>query len=141
VTEGSTHLHRRLYAAFNARDVDALIALCDPGIVVQSVFGEVGADTYRGHEGVRAWQRDLEEAWGAEIRADAEAYFDLGERSLAFDVMHGRGRRSEVEVALPGAAVTRWRGGRCVEFKAYARREDALDDLNLSADALEPIAR
>jgi len=32
------------------------------------------------------------------------------------------------------------RRGSCVYFKAYANREDALTDLGVSADALEPIA-
>ena len=136
----NVEFHRRIYAAFNARDADALVALCHPSIEVQSVFAAVSGDVYHGHDGVRRWQRELSEAWGGEIRVEAEAYFDLGEHALAFDVMHGRGRRSGAEVALPGAAVTRWRDDRCVYFKAYADREEALRDLGASADALEPIA-
>jgi hypothetical protein len=37
------YLRRRVYEAFNARDVDALLALCDPSVVVESVFGVVGS--------------------------------------------------------------------------------------------------
>jgi ketosteroid isomerase-like protein len=136
----SVQLHRRVYEAFNARDLDALIRLCDPGIEVRSVFGAVGGEVYHGHDGVRSWQRDLEEAWGDEIRVQAETYFDLGEHGLAFDVLHGRGRQSGAVVALPGAAVTRWRDARCVYFNAYADREQALRDLGVSLDVLEPIA-
>jgi hypothetical protein len=88
---------------------------------------------------VHRWQRDLEEAWGEEIRVEAAAYFELGEHVLAFDVLRGRGRQSGAEVALPGAAVTRWRDGQCVYFKAYAQREEGLRDLGVSEDALEPI--
>lgn len=140
MSEQSVELHRRIYQAFNTRDVDALVALCDPSIVVQSVFGAVSGAVYHGHDGVRRWQEDLEEAWGDEIRVEAEAYFDLGEHALAFDALHGRGRQSGAEVALPGAAVTRWRAGQCVYFKAYAQREEALRDLGVSENALEPIA-
>ena len=132
-------LHRRFYHAFNARDVAALVALCHPSIVIQSVFGAVSGAVYHGHDGVRRWQADLEEAWGEQIRVEVEAYFDLGEHALAFDALHGRGRKSGAEVALPGAAVTRWRSGQCVYFKAYADREKALRDLGVSEDALEPI--
>lgn len=135
----NVELHRRVYEAFNARDVDALLTLCDPSIEVRSVFSEVGGAVYYGHEGVRRWQADLEDAWGADIRVDAEAYFDLGEHALAFDVMHGRGRQSSVDVALPGAAVTRWRSGRCLSFTAYANRDEPLRDLGVSRDALEPV--
>jgi ketosteroid isomerase-like protein len=132
-------LHRRIYEAFNARDVHALVALCDPSIEIRSVFGAVSGAIYHGHDGVRRWQRDLEEAWGGEIRVEAEAYFDLGEHALAFDTMHGRGLQSGAEVALPGAAVTRWRAGKCVYFKAYGDRDEALRDLGVSERALEPI--
>ncbi len=131
----NVELHRRLYEAFNVRDVDALVALCDPSIEIRSVFAAVGAGVYHGHDGVRRWQRDLEDAWGSEIRVEVDAYFGLGEHTLAFDTPHGRGRESGAEVALPGAGVTRWREGRCVYFKAYADRGEALGDLGVSEDA------
>jgi len=139
VSEQSVELHRRIYAAFNARDVDALVALCDPSVEIRSVFGAVSGAIYNGHDGVRKWQGDLEEAWGDEIHVEAKTYFDLGEYALAFDVMYGRGRQSGAEVALPGAAVTRWRDGQCMYFEAYADRERALRDLGVSEDALDPI--
>jgi hypothetical protein len=41
---------------------------------------------------------------------------------------------------MPVAAVVRWHGGLCVYFKAYLHREDALSDLGVSEEALEPIA-
>jgi ketosteroid isomerase-like protein len=140
VSEQSVEGHRRIYEAFNARDADALVGLCDPSIVVESVFGAVSGAVYHGHDGVRKWHRDLAEAWGEEIRVEAETYFALGNRALVFDVMYGRGRQSGVEVALPGAAVTGWRAGRCVYFRAYARREDALNDLGVSEGMLEAIS-
>lgn len=41
---------------------------------------------------------------------------------------------------MPNAAVMRWRDGLLVYLKSYARREDALSDLGVSADELAPIA-
>jgi hypothetical protein len=41
---------------------------------------------------------------------------------------------------MRAAQVAKWRDGLCVFFKVYPRREDALRDLGLSQDALEPIA-
>jgi hypothetical protein len=40
---------------------------------------------------------------------------------------------------MPYAQAMRWRAGYCIHFKAYAHREDAIRDLGLSEDALEPI--
>ncbi len=39
---------------------------------------------------------------------------------------------------MPVAQVVRWRDDLCVYFKSYADREDALRDLGLSADELDP---
>jgi hypothetical protein len=41
---------------------------------------------------------------------------------------------------MPHAQVLRWKNGRLVSFRAYVRREDALEDLGISEDALVPIA-
>jgi ketosteroid isomerase-like protein len=132
-------LMRRIYEALNARDADALVALCDPSVEVRSVFAAVGGAVYHGHDGVRSWQRDLDESWGGEFRVELEAFFDLGESTLVFAVLHGRGGQSGVAVAMPATGVATWRDGLCVFHKAYAHREDALSDLGLSEDALEPI--
>jgi ketosteroid isomerase-like protein len=138
--ELNVELNRRLVEAFNARDLDAMLALVDPSCEWHSAFAGVFGGVYHGHDGVRMWHRDLEEAWGDEIRVDSEAYFDLGEHTLSFQVVHGRGRHSGAEVAMPAAHVFRWRDGLIVYFKAYAHRQDALTDLHLSEDELEPIA-
>jgi ketosteroid isomerase-like protein len=140
VSEQNVELHRRTIEMFNARDVEAFIALCEPQIEFHSTFAAVGGGVYNGHDGLRRWFRDFEDVWGDEFRIEAEAYFDLGEQTLTFYVLHGRGKQSGAEVALPTAVVARWRDGLCVYFKAYAHREDALSDLGVSEDALEPIA-
>jgi hypothetical protein len=41
---------------------------------------------------------------------------------------------------MPVAQVARWRDGLCVLFKGYGQREDALSDLGVGEDDLEPIA-
>jgi ketosteroid isomerase-like protein len=141
VSEQNIELHRRLVKAFNARDVEAIISLCDPRIEFHSVFAAVGAVTvFHGHDGMRKWHRDLEDVWGDDFRAEPEAYFDLGEHTLMFHVLHGRGKQSGAEVAMPFAQVCRWRDGVGVYSKMYASREDALGDLGVAEDALEPIA-
>jgi hypothetical protein len=90
---------------------------------------------------MRAWFRDLGDAWGDELRAEVEAFFDLGEdKLLTFSVLHARGRQSGIEVTLPVASVARTRDGLFVYFKAYARRDDALEELGISENELEPIA-
>jgi ketosteroid isomerase-like protein len=131
---------RRFVEAWNARDVEAIIACCDPEVELHSLFAAVGGGDYHGHDGVRSYHRDLESAWGAHIRVEPEAYFDLGDRTLSYSVVYGRGQHSQVEVAMPIAVVTGWRDGLMVTFKGYAHRPDALTELGTPEDALEPIA-
>src|SRR5437870_7315219 len=111
MSEHNVELTRRYIEAFNARNIEAFIAYFDPSIELHSVFAAIGGAVYHGHDGLRSWHRDFEEAWGEEIRVQPEAYFDLGERTLVFQVMHGRGQHSGAEVAMPLASVFRWRDG------------------------------
>jgi hypothetical protein len=104
------------------------------------VFTAVGGGVYQGHDGLRRFQQEFEDVWGDEFLIEPEAFFDLGEHTLAFTLVHARGRESGAEVTISATQVLRWRKGLCVQFKAYAHREDALRDLGVSEDALEPIA-
>ena len=74
-----------------------------------------------GYDGVRSFGRR-----GDQIGADPEVFFDLGEQTLAFSVLRGRGRQSGADVAMPVAQVVRSRDGRVVYFKTYSERHDAL---------------
>ena len=133
-------LHRGADEAFNARDVEGYIAYCDPGVELNSGLTVPGGCVYRGHDGVRRWHRDLEEVFGDAIRIEPEAYFEVGDQTLSFHLLRGRGSKSGAEVAEPYAHVCRWRDGLMVYFRGYAHREDALRDLGVSRHELEPIA-
>jgi ketosteroid isomerase-like protein len=134
----SVELHRRSTEAFNRRDIEAMIACVDPNVEYYPVLSALAVTVYHGHAGLRSWFGQLDDAW-EELRVEAEAYFDLGEQTLLFYVLHGRGRHSGAEVAMAGAQVCRWRDDLCVYCKQYAHREDALRDLGVSEEALEPI--
>jgi ketosteroid isomerase-like protein len=132
--------NRRLLAAYNARDIEAMLGYFDPDIELHSAFAAVEGTVYRGHEGLRRWHQDLEEAWGEAVRLEAQGYFDLGANTLVFYVLHGRGTRSGMDVVMPAGYVVTWRNGLAVYLKAYPDRGDALRDLGLSEDELETIA-
>jgi SnoaL-like domain len=140
MTEGNVELHRRIMQAYTNRNLEAGVALSDPEIEVHTVFTAVGGGFYKGHVGLRKFQREFEDVWGEEFFIEPEAFFDFGEKTLAFTLVRARGKQSGAETTIPAAQVLRWRNGLCVHFKAYARREDALRELGVSEDALEPIA-
>jgi ketosteroid isomerase-like protein len=139
VSDHNIELHRRANEAFNTRDVEAYIALCDPEVELHSAVTVPGGAEYHGHDGVRRWHRDIEDAFGDEVRVEPKAYFDLGEHTITFHVLHGRGRQSGADVAKPAAHLCRWRDGLLVYFRGYSNQQDAFRDLDVSEDALEPI--
>jgi hypothetical protein len=71
---------------------------------------------------------------------EPERYFDVGEHTITFHMLHGRGRQSRADVAMPAAHLCTWRKGLIVYFKGYAQREDALSDLGVTDNELEAIA-
>ena len=138
MSEQDVELQRRFTEAFNARDVEALIALSNPSVEIHSTFAELGA-VYHGHAGLRRWHRDFDDAW-EKVRVEPEAYFDLDDQVLVLSTWRGRGLHSGVDVALPAAQVGRWRDGLLTYIKGYAHREDAFEELGVSPDVLEPLA-
>jgi ketosteroid isomerase-like protein len=139
MSERNVELHRRALDAFHARQIEAFIARLHPDVEYHSVMTVPGGAVYHGHDGVRKYFADFKDAWGEEFRVEPEAFFDLGEETLLFYLVRGRGQQSGAEVAMPGAQVCRWRQGLMVYGKAYVHREDALRDLGVSEDGLEPI--
>ncbi len=138
MSQANVAQHRRLIETFNERDIDEFVECFDPSAEFQSIFAAVGGASYHGHDDLPRYFRDLADAWGDEIRIVPEAYFDLGEQTLLFLLFHGRGRLSGAEVEMPVALVARWRGGLIVHLRAYADRGDALSDLGVTEEALEP---
>src|SRR5947208_1515684 len=140
MSQENVELLRGAIGAYNTRDVEAFLSYCDPSIEFHSAFAAGDEPAAYGHDGLREWYRDMSDAWGEVIRVEPEAYFDLGEQTLAFYMLQGRGRQSGVETTMPLTLIARWREGLMVYFRAYTRREDALRDLGVSEDELEPIA-
>jgi ketosteroid isomerase-like protein len=139
MSQANVKLHRRLVAQFNRHDIEAFIACLDSSVEYHSAITVPGGAVYHGHDGVRKYFGDFKDAWGDEFHVEPEAFFDLGEQTLVFYLVHGRGQQSGAEVAMPGAQVCRWRDGLMVYAKVYVHREDALRDLGMSEDELEQI--
>lgn len=140
MSEETLEIARAFTEAFNAGDTEALVDCCDTSVDLHSSFSEVGGADYHGRDGIRKWYRDMCQIWGGRIRSEPEALFDLGEQALVYTVLHGRGQQSGAEVAVPAAMVVTVRQGLVVYFRGYAHREDAVSDLGVSEDALEPVS-
>lgn len=140
MSRGDVEIARGFIAAFNDRDIGSAVSYCHPSIEFHSTFAAVGGGVYRGHAGMRSWHQEIQEAWKGSIRAEPEAFFDLGSHILSFVMLHATGPQSGVEAALPIASISRSRDGLLVYFRSYIHREDALQDLGVSEDELVAIS-
>jgi ketosteroid isomerase-like protein len=78
MSEHNVELHRRAIEAFEAGDLDALLARADPSIEYHPVLAAIGGvSVYRGHDGIRSWFADFDE-WGSDVHVEPRAYFALG---------------------------------------------------------------
>src|SRR6478735_4012758 len=104
---------RRAIDAMNRLDVEALLLLVDPGVewhmTIQALLGGEAA-VYHGHEGVREYFRDMDEAFD-EVQLDYPDVRDLGERVLALGSFRVRGRGSGAEVNSKAGVLVEMRDG------------------------------
>jgi ketosteroid isomerase-like protein len=91
---------RRLVAAFNAFDIDTVIALSSPDVVVHENPAFPDASTYRGHDGVRAMLAGWAEAFD-EWHTDVERITVDGDEVTLLATYEGVGRRTGAPVSMP----------------------------------------
>jgi ketosteroid isomerase-like protein len=114
----------RFYDAFNARDLQRLIAEMHTQVEFESRFARAGGTTYRGHDGIRGWLADLADAW-EHIAVELERAFEMDDgRTVALITLHGKGRANGIELHERAAHKLRWREGKLLSL-TYVEREDA----------------
>ena len=106
-SEGNAGLVRRLFDAFAARDVDALLEIVDPEI---EFFGPTATvlnegRCYRGHEGMRRYLRDAEKLWEV-LELDPQRLRVIGNHVVVLGRVRARAQDS-LEIDTPAAWV--WR--------------------------------
>jgi ketosteroid isomerase-like protein len=67
MSQKNVEIVRRIFEATVTRDAAAVLARNDPDVELDFARAPltrlVGADVYRGHDGVRRWARDRYEVW------------------------------------------------------------------------------
>jgi ketosteroid isomerase-like protein len=118
-------LVRRGHAAYEAGDLDTVLALLDPEIEVYAPPGVGNPGTYHGHDGWLHWIGHWNEAWD-EFRQEVRGVEPIGARHVVADVVQSaRGRASGVELELAASYVYELREGRLVYMAIYLDGEEA----------------
>jgi ketosteroid isomerase-like protein len=130
MTQENVERLRRSYEEFNVtQETDPDLWSSDVEYVQTADVG-AGETVYHGREGVAQAIGELTDAFEG-LRVEPEEFFDLGDRVLAFVRLRGRARRSGVPIDACFGHVATFRGSEIVRWRAYARREEALEAVGL----------
>jgi ketosteroid isomerase-like protein len=113
------------FAAFAARDLDAVLALSHPDIELTAVTGEHAGRTrpYRGHDGLREYFRDVADLW-EELHLTPREFREAGDLILVTGKVSARSQSRTVT----GSTGWIWqvREGKVVVVRVYASAADAI---------------
>jgi ketosteroid isomerase-like protein len=130
MSEGNVELARRMIEWFNAPDAEAAQAHSTDDIEVVPLRAAFEDTVYRGPEAFAAFRTDTEESW-EEIRFDAEALRDAGERVVAIGQLSARARLTGADVTMRLAMLFEFRGDRLSKAQTYADVKEALEAAGL----------
>jgi len=131
MSQENMDLLRQVIDAFNRRDLDALLALMDPGVEFTPYERAVeGLGPYLGHEGVRSWWEDAFDPFpdlSAELY-DLRAVEDI---TYARGRLRGTGAGSGASFERTLWLAVKWRDKKEVWWHAFESEADALGAVNV----------
>jgi len=127
----NVELVNRAFEAFERSDFDAILRMCDEGIVIRQPPEIPGApETQHGHTGVleafEFWPQQWDN-YGVEI-----LYLrDVGDHVVAHTRQWGVGKGSGIKLEMPFTNVFTIGRGKIVEWQLFVREEEALEAVGL----------
>jgi ketosteroid isomerase-like protein len=133
MSQENVERYRRAIDAFNRRDLDAFLSMCDPDVEFFSRFLELeGGGPYRGHEGLRSWWEELFDV-SPDFRGDIEEIRDLGDDVVIARVrFHGHGAESNAPMDQTSWQIVRGRDKKAIWMGIYRSEAEALEAAGLS---------
>ncbi len=116
---------RNAYSAFNRGDIDAAVEGLDPQIEWTEPVEFPGGGVYHGRDGAKRYLTQSRAAW-AEVNSEPERFIAAGNRIVVFVHARVRAKGSNEWQDVRLADVYTVRGGRIVEMRAFADRQEAL---------------
>ena len=133
MSEENVELMRRAFEAFNARDREGALSLCDPEIEYRSAFvPALEQKTYRGLDGMVRWREDVAAALEDFHMEDIRFLDAGGDRVVALYRILGRGAGSGVPVSRDVGALWQLRNGKLLKGEVFLDQREALEAAGLS---------
>jgi ketosteroid isomerase-like protein len=129
MSEQNLVLARNAVAAFNRRDVPALVEMTTPDFQWVTWTGTVEHTIYDGAEGLATYFQDAD-VWEV-LHLDAQEFRDLGDRVLVVGMFHARGGGSGVEIRAPYYSAFFVSGGKLARVLSFRTEDEALDAVGL----------
>jgi ketosteroid isomerase-like protein len=122
----------RAFDAFNRRDLDAFLALADPEVELTTRFMEMEGDlSYRGHDGIREWWRNLLAIF-PDFSMEVLEVRDFGDSGIAALRVRGHGLGSGVPFEETVWAAGEWRDGKVTRWQNFGSEAEALEAAGLA---------
>jgi ketosteroid isomerase-like protein len=129
MSEANVELARNAVAAFNRRDVGALVEMTTDDVEWVTWTGTVEPSVYRGAEGLARYFRDAD-VWHV-LNLDIQEFRDLGDRVLVVGTFHARGGGSGAEVHAPWYSAFHVSGGKLARVLSFRTEAEALEAAGL----------
>jgi ketosteroid isomerase-like protein len=131
VSQENVELLRRVYDAFNRRDLDAALALVDDAVEgVPRIAAIEGS--YHGQEGMRRFWKNFLDAF-PDMTAEVDEVRDVGDLTVAAVHLRGQGASSDLPSDQTVWQIVRWRRRKCVWWRVFDTRDEALKAVGLAA--------
>lgn len=127
---------RRIFQAVESRDTATILGLYDPSVEVHTAPGSfaenIGGRTWSGHDGLRAFDQELRDAFDS-VKTSCEELVDAGGCVVSHSKYRVRGRGSGIELDSPEQfGVWTVREGRVIAVGWYPKRTEALEAAGLA---------
>ena len=124
--ERNVEIIRRGFEAFDAGDVETVLAFLDEEVEIYTAPGLINTGTYRGRDGFLRWLRQWLEAW-EDYEAEPAELAAVGDSHVLVTVhQNARGAGSGVAVEMDAYWAFEVRGERMSRIALYPDRAQAL---------------
>ena len=130
MSEENVELTRRVFDAWNRGDYEAWIELFDRDCEFRPLRAQLERQPYRGHDGLRQFERDMTQDW-EQVRFALDEVREVGDQVVVFARFHGRGRASGATVDIPIGVVGKVREGKIAEARMFSDPDEALEAAGL----------
>ena len=125
MSQANLVLARNAVAAFNRRDVPALVELTTDDFQWVTWTGTVQSTVYDGAEGLAGYFQDAD-VWEV-LNLDVQEFRDVGDEVLVFGMFHARGGGSGVEVRAPYYSAFFVSEGKLARVLSFRTEDEALE--------------